>query len=50
MQHLLSVPASHVLFLMESQSERQGDTAGKLGATLHTTTPRLAVRIRGDSG
>ncbi|KAL0629916.1 Histone demethylase UTY [Plecturocebus cupreus] len=46
----LSVPASQPFFRMESQSERQGDTAGRLGATLHTTTPRRAVRMRGDSG
>lgn len=40
------------LLCMESQSERHGDTGGRLGATLHTTTPLLVVpqRILGESG
>lgn len=46
-----SSPAKGLL-CMESQSERQGDTGGRLGATLHTTTPLLVVpqRILGESG
>lgn len=40
------------LLRMESHSERHGETGGRLGATLHTTTPLLMVpgRILGDSG
>lgn len=50
-RHLLS-SLSHGLLRMESQSERQGETGGRLGATLHTTTPLLMVPdiILGDSG